>query len=50
MQRYALQCVREKWEGLALAPGLTRDRSKLGAWNDPGSAMQRHALRCVREK
>jgi hypothetical protein len=29
---------------------LTRDRSKLRIWNDPGSAAHRYALHRVREK
>jgi hypothetical protein len=28
----------------------TRDRSRLGVWNDPGSAVHRYALHRVREK
>jgi hypothetical protein len=28
----------------------TRDHSRLGVWNDPGSAVQRCALHRVREK
>jgi hypothetical protein len=47
--RYAPHCVREKYQP-SLVPALSRDRSKLRAWNDPGSAVRRYALHCVREK